>query len=86
MYWHLILRRLDLVKTKAKQVSQSCLMIGLWMLSSLTDNILNNRITNHIVVIGTVQDNLSIVAKSITNKPLEETAGIHPIYPLKEKH
>ncbi len=40
---------------------------------------------NSIVVTGHVQENGQVVARSITNKPLETQTGIIPIYPLKQK-
>lgn len=36
-----------------------------------------------IVVIGTVQSDHKVMAKTVTNKPLEETLGLKPSYPLK---
>lgn len=36
-----------------------------------------------IVVIGTVQSDRKVMAKTVTNKPLEETLGLKPSYPLK---
>lgn len=40
--------------------------------------------TQNMVIIGTVQENGSILARSITNKPIETQTGIIPIYPLKQ--